>query len=271
VLEWLPEDAQEIGFVPTAEPPSMIARLTPKRGLIALWCLAAAAGCAKVTETTPTDAAAGPVAATLTVPAVVTAPSIAVDAPEAARLASVDPLSAGGQESINEPSAAIDAPPSAATEVQLSPSVSTSNAPPTAVERPVFAPAAPERREPDRGAELVVSLPAADTLDVTSLLTRLRKTKAINLRTKLAVKNESEDLMERFRAYHAQHGTATLAELRQSYDSLLLKLYSLVEDGDPPLAHDIDRSRAAIWAILTDPMKFGSAAANASPRGVPPA
>jgi hypothetical protein len=251
----------------------MIAGINLKSGLIALWCLAVAAGCARVTETTPQRTTTGAAAATTTVPAaVVTAPSIAVDAPESARLASADALSEGRQESIDAPSAATDAPQSAATEVQLSPSVSTGELPPTSVEGPAPMPAAPTGQQPERGAELVVSSPpAADTLDVTSLLARLRKTKAINLRTKLAVKNESDDLMERFRDYHAQHGTATLAELRQSYDSLLLKLYALLEDGDPPLAHDIDRSRAAIWAILTDPMRFGSSAAVAAPRGVPPA
>jgi hypothetical protein len=111
--------------------------------------------------------------------------------------------------------------------------------------------------------------PVTETLDVAGLFTRLRKTKAINLRTKLAVKNESDDLLERFRAYHAQDGTATLAELRRSYDSLFLKLHSLLEDADPRLARDIDRSRATIWTMLADPSKFGAPASIASTRGAP--
>ena len=37
---------------------------------------------------------------------------------------------------------------------------------------------------------------------------------------------------------------------------LFLKLLSLLQDGDPPLAKDIDRSRSAIWDILADPRKF---------------
>jgi hypothetical protein len=37
---------------------------------------------------------------------------------------------------------------------------------------------------------------------------------------------------------------------------LVLKLLSLVQDGDPPLASDIDRSRTAIWEILSDQRKF---------------
>jgi hypothetical protein len=142
------------------------------------------------------------------------------------------------------------------------PSNSTPDHPLAAVEQPVLAPAELATREPAPGPELVTSQhaspPAAAALDVTSLLTRLRKTKAINLRTKLAVKNESDELMERLRAYHQQHGTATLAELRQSYDSLFRKLHSLLKEDDPPLARDVDRSRAAIWAILADPVQFGN-------------
>ena len=47
-----------------------------------------------------------------------------------------------------------------------------------------------------------------------------------------------------------------LAELRRNYDMLLLKVLSLLQDSDPPLARDIVKSRAAIWSILEDPRKF---------------
>ncbi len=97
---------------------------------------------------------------------------------------------------------------------------------------------------------------AAPPLDFTSLVTRLRATKAIGLLTKLSVKNQSDDLLEKFRAYHKRQGTESLAELHSAYDGLMLKLLALLQDGDPPLATDIDRSRAAIWDILADRMKF---------------
>lgn len=75
--------------------------------------------------------------------------------------------------------------------------------------------------------------------------------------TKISVKNQADDLLVRFRAYHKQqNGSHTLTELRRAYDMLLLKLLSLLQDGDPPLAKDIDSSRAAIWDILADPRKF---------------
>ena len=265
----------------------MIGPVTLQRWLIALCCLAAA-GCFRVVDDAPKDArtaeeaaiaeaaattdeaAIANEAATAVEPAAIaTASSIAADpgTADSAPFAPVDPLADGTQSSIDERSAA--------TEVQLPPpSVSTANLPAAALERPVV-PAAPATREPERASNLIASPaaspPAAQTLDFRSLATRLRKTKAVNLRTKFTVKNETDDLLEGLRAYHAQRGTVTLAELRRSYDALILKLYSLLEDADPPLARDIERSRAAIWAILADPTKFRASAATSSTRKVPPA
>ena len=249
----------------------MIGPVTLQRGLIALCCLAAA-GCVRVADEAPHDSAtaeqvaiaeeaaiAAEETATVAEPEVIaTASSIAADAgtPDFASLAPVAPLADGTQSSIVEPPAA--------TEGQLPPpSVSIADLPPAALERPVV-PAAPATGEPERASDSVASSvtppAAAETLDFTSLATRLRNTKAINLRTKFAVKNESHDLLEAFRAHHAQRGTATLAELRRSYDALFLKLYSLLEDADPPLAREIDRSRTAIWSTLADPKKFRASA-----------
>ena len=98
--------------------------------------------------------------------------------------------------------------------------------------------------------------PAAAPLDLKSLATRLRQTSAIGVLTKLSLKNQVDDLVDQFRAYHKRQGTATLAELRRGYDMLLLKVLSLLQDSDPSLARDIVKSRAAIWSILEDPRKF---------------
>jgi hypothetical protein len=97
---------------------------------------------------------------------------------------------------------------------------------------------------------------AAAPLDLKSLETRLRQTRAIGALTKLSLKNQVDDLLDRFRAYHKRKSTASLPELRRAYDMLLLKVLSLLQDSDPPLARDIVQSRAAIWSILADPRKF---------------
>lgn len=96
------------------------------------------------------------------------------------------------------------------------------------------------------------------TLDLTALETRLRETKAIGVFTKITLKNQVDDLLNQFRAYYQGRVKITLAELRQPYDRLLLKVLSLLQDGDPELARAIVTSRETIWSILADPAKFAS-------------
>ena len=98
--------------------------------------------------------------------------------------------------------------------------------------------------------------PAAATLNLKSLETRLRETRAIGVFTKVSLKNQVDDLLVKFRAYHKRQATTSLAELRRSYNMLLLKVLSLLQDSDPSLARDIVASREAIWGILSDPTKF---------------
>jgi hypothetical protein len=86
----------------------------------------------------------------------------------------------------------------------------------------------------------------------------LRDTKAIGIFTKLTLKNQVDDLISRFRQYHSGHGGAPLGQLRQSYDLLLLKVLSLLQDKDAGLASAISASREALWNILIDPRKFAA-------------
>jgi len=74
--------------------------------------------------------------------------------------------------------------------------------------------------------------------------------------TKLSLKNQVDDLLNMFRAYHRGDRSTPLADLRQRYNLLLLKVLTLLQDSDAPLAAAISSSREAIWAILTDPDKF---------------
>ena len=95
-------------------------------------------------------------------------------------------------------------------------------------------------------------------LDLTALETRLKETKAIGVFTKITLKNQVDDLLDQFRAYYQGRIKTTLAELRQPNDRLLLKVLSLLQDGDPELARAIVASREAIWGILADPAKFAT-------------
>jgi hypothetical protein len=96
------------------------------------------------------------------------------------------------------------------------------------------------------------------SLDIAALEKRLRETKAIGVFTKITLKNQVDDLLNQFRAFYQGRAKATLAELRQAYDRLLLKVLSLLQDKDQVLASAIVASRDAIWNILADPVKFST-------------
>ena len=97
---------------------------------------------------------------------------------------------------------------------------------------------------------------APPPLDLTSLETRLKDTGAIGVLTKLSLKNQVDDLVGRFKTFHAGQRPPTLTELRPAFDLLLMKVLSLLQDKDEPLARDINASRDAIWGVLADRDKF---------------
>jgi hypothetical protein len=99
---------------------------------------------------------------------------------------------------------------------------------------------------------------APPPLDLKLLETRLKETKAIGVFTKLALKNQIDDLLERFRAFYQGRLKTSLAELRRSFDLLVLKTLALLQDADPPLASAIASSRESIWAVLSNPAKFST-------------
>lgn len=92
-----------------------------------------------------------------------------------------------------------------------------------------------------------------------ALKTRLRDTSAIGVFTKLALKNQVDDLMQQFRTHYLSTPNTSVAALRQPYDMLVLKVLALIQDSDPSLAKSISGSREAIWGILADPVKFSAA------------
>jgi hypothetical protein len=96
------------------------------------------------------------------------------------------------------------------------------------------------------------------TLDLNALKVRLKETKAIGLFTKISLKNKVDDLLEQFRDYYQGNAKLTMTELRRSYDLLLMKVLSLLQDTDQNLASAIVSSREAIWGLLADPKKFAT-------------
>ena len=122
---------------------------------------------------------------------------------------------------------------------------------------PAKVPAEPVRKK-DSAAPSLEKQATSPPMDLPSLEKRLRETKAIGVFTKITLKNQVDDLVNQFRNYHGGRGKTTLAELRQRYDMLLLKLLSLLQDSDTTLARTIVASREAIWSILIDPAKLAT-------------
>ena len=142
-------------------------------------------------------------------------------------------------------------------------------APPTATAKP--APTKPATPAPtakpatppaQAAAKPTTTAPSATspnpTLDLTALKEQLKSTKAIGLMTKLTLKNQVDDLLDGFRDLYAGKGKSTMPQLRQSYDMLMMKVLSLLQDKDQKLASDIVASREVIWGLLADPKKFAA-------------
>lgn len=92
--------------------------------------------------------------------------------------------------------------------------------------------------------------------DLAQLVARLRATKAIGFFTKLSLKNRIDDLLDRFRQFHAGTGNIALPVLHEQFDLLLMKVITLLQDKDPKLFQQIARARKILWAKLADPDEF---------------
>jgi hypothetical protein len=156
--------------------------------------------------------------------------------------------------------AAVESPDAAATQSEVrAVGSSAAGAKASGHSRPVqpSAPAEGTTRPPRQA--IVATAPGklpTPTLNLASLEQRLRDTHSIGVFTKLSLKNQVDDLLNQFRAFYRGQSKASLDELRQRYDLLLLKVLTLLQDGDPSLAAAISSSREAIWGILTDPAEF---------------
>lgn len=151
------------------------------------------------------------------------------------------------------PPLAVVPPAAAAAPAVTAPAATVAVPDKTTAKPPVKAAAPVVRAAPKPGASARV---AASTLDLDALEQRLKDTDAIGVFTKIALKNQVDDLLKRFKAYHESDGKSALTQLRQSYDQLLAKVNDVLKNGDPSLAGEIMGSREAIWGLLSDPVKF---------------
>ena len=158
---------------------------------------------------------------------------------------------------------AVPAPAAAAPLTQRPQEVKAPAAPakaqPLAAKTP--APAAPSKppaaaSKPPSAVAAAPATPATPPIDLKSLEVKLKESKAIGLMTKLSLKNQVDDLVAKFKAFHDGRRPPTLPDLRQPYELLLMKVLSLVQDEDPGLAKALHDSRDHIWSVLADRDKF---------------
>lgn len=124
--------------------------------------------------------------------------------------------------------------------------------PPVATRKPVTVVPQKAAAPPVAAPEVAQSPP----LVLTVLEQRLRETEAIGIFTKITLKNQVDDLVNRFKDHYSGNRTTTLPQLRQSYDQLLAKVHELLRNGDPALAGAVMNSRESIWSVLADPVRF---------------
>ena len=159
------------------------------------------------------------------------------------------------QPAVNSPPSATSRPAPAAgskPSVTTSPQAANKTAPPVAKTPAPIAQASEPSAPPS----------TAVTLDLNGLKTQLKETKAIGLFTKIALKNQVDDLLDQFRKYYQGKSKTNMMELRQSYNLLLLKVLSLLQNKDEKLASEVVSSREAIWDLLSNPQKFANLQTN---------
>ncbi|MEK6244000.1 MAG: hypothetical protein AABM33_05810 [Pseudomonadota bacterium] len=218
-------------------------KVLPAVRAIGVLFLALAAGCAGVTEAPPrVIAQTGPVIVDPSPVAPTLEVAVAAEPPRSETIRIEPVASAPTPETppAKSQSAAKAAPPPAKAPAKVLAS-------PVAIEQP--------RKIEDLAP---VARKLEPPLDVAGLTARLRDTNAIGVFTKLALKNQVDDLLKQFRAHYQSGQKTSVTSLRQPYDMLVLKVLSLVQDRDPPLARTISGSREAIWGILADREKFNS-------------
>jgi hypothetical protein len=208
-------------------------------------------GCAALTPSTPVEPKTEP-------------PLARPAAPPPAPAEKAAPTGAPTPAAAKVAPAAAPAPAAAKAAIPVPQSASKAAAPVMTAPTPTAAPKAspvPVPPLPKPAAPSVAASPAptaAAPLDLNALKEQLKETKAIGVFTKLTLKNQVDDLLQQFRDYYQSKTKLTLAELRRSYDLLLMKVLSLLQDADQKLASAIVSSREAIWALLADPKKFAT-------------
>ncbi len=93
------------------------------------------------------------------------------------------------------------------------------------------------------------------TFNVDILVDRMKETKAIGAITKLSLKNQVDDLLEKADEIKnsSEDTTEEKSELRENFEGLILKTVALLNKGeDYTLAEDIYLAREVLWKSIME-------------------
>ena len=111
-------------------------------------------------------------------------------------------------------------------------------------------------QESETESEVTTSEPEPElTFDVDVLVERMKETKAIGVITKLSLKNQVDDLLEKADEIKNTNGDATeeKSALRENFEGLILKTVTLLNKGeDYTLAEDIYLAREELWKSIME-------------------
>ncbi len=229
----------------------------PAAYIIGVLVLLQVAGCATGGHAPATGTLQGETPVVAQAPATAAPPPVAADpvrhdAPPAVASEPPPPVTTRPAPVVAEPVVAERPPIAAIPRAAAAPQAGVAK-----VDKPVAKAPAKVAAPPPKPAVAAPAKPqAVPPLALATLEQRLKDTDAIGVFTKITLKNQVDDLLSRFKAHYEGSNKTTLAQLRQAYDQLLLKVHDLLKDGDPALASAIMDSREAIWTVLTDPVKF---------------
>ena len=84
----------------------------------------------------------------------------------------------------------------------------------------------------------------------------LKKSRAVGFFEKISLKSSIDDLLRRFKDYHAGARKFSLEELQQQYDILLMRIAAHLQDQDIVLHQQLCNAWDIIWQDLSDPDRF---------------
>lgn len=95
-------------------------------------------------------------------------------------------------------------------------------------------------------------------LDLDGLEQRLRRSEALGIFVKLALKDRLDTLISDFVLFHEGHRGNSRKSLKTRFDGLLKDTVAMLRNGDPVLSASIKRAHQGLWLIVSDPVRFSA-------------